>query len=85
MEADVTTRQDDESIRIKSDQPMEDKNKHDSEHVTRKPSHVQEIFVHAEQVNNLLLIRIDQQVQLVPSKHVRPILPKPIYIFPETS
>jgi hypothetical protein len=31
MEVDVTMQQDDESIQTKSDQPMEDKNEHDSE------------------------------------------------------
>jgi hypothetical protein len=43
MEVDVTMQQGDEFIRIKSDQPMEDKSKHDS----KQPSHVQEIFVPA--------------------------------------
>jgi len=38
MEVDVTTQQDDESIWIENDQPMENKSKHDYEHVTREPS-----------------------------------------------
>ncbi len=38
MEVNVTTQQDDESIWIENDQPMEDKSKHDYEHVTREPS-----------------------------------------------
>jgi len=35
MEIDVTTQQDDESIQIENDQPMEDKNKHDFELITK--------------------------------------------------
>jgi len=48
MEVDVTMQQGDEFIRIKSDQPMEDKSKYDSKQVIRKPSHVREIFVPAD-------------------------------------
>jgi hypothetical protein len=37
MEFDVTMQQDDESIWIESDQPMEDRSKHDLEQITKKP------------------------------------------------
>ncbi len=46
MEVIITTQHDDESIRTKRDQFMEEKNEHDSEQVpNQKPSTIQETSV----------------------------------------
>ncbi len=49
MEANVTMQHDDDSIWMKSDQIMEDKNEHDFEQITnQEPSLVQRTFVPTE-------------------------------------
>ncbi len=81
MEADVTTQPDDESIRMESDQIMENGNEHDFKQVTnQKPSHVKENFAPIEHVSNSLPTCIEL-VQPNRSKPVQPIQFKLVYIF----
>lgn len=70
MEVNVTTQHDDKSIRMESDQFMEDKNEHDYEEVpNQEPSTIQETFAPTKQVSNPLLICI-KLIKLVQSKLV---------------
>jgi hypothetical protein len=71
VEADVIKQLNDESIRMKIYQFMEDIFEHDFEHVTnQEPSHVQEIYAPTKHVRNPLPIGIEL-IQLVQSKLVQ--------------
>lgn len=85
MEANVTMSPNDELIRMKSDQFMEDKCKLDFEQkLNQKLSHVQENYTPTNQVSNSLPTSIEL-VQLVQSKPFELIQYKIIYIFLEPS
>jgi hypothetical protein len=65
IKANVSTQQDDDSIQMKSDQVMEDINKHDNEQVINKEfSFFQKKIAPIKQVSNSLPIRIEP-IQLV--------------------
>ncbi len=84
MEVDVTTQQDDESIKTKSDQFMEEQSETNFEHVfNHGPLHVQETSPPTEQVNNPLLIGTEP-IQLVQPNLIELVQVKHVYIFLKT-
>ncbi len=85
MEVDVTTQQDDESVRTESDQFMETRSEFDFEHVfDQGPLFVQETSTPIKQASNLLSTGT-KLIQPVQPKPVESTQVKPDYIFPETS
>ncbi len=61
METNVIMQQDDESIRMESDQFMEDRSELDFKQVpNQEPLHVQETSTHTKQVSNSLSIGLNQ-------------------------
>ncbi len=84
MEVDITTHQDDESIRTKSDQFMQDRNEPNFEQVpNQEPLLAQETSTPIEQANNPLSTRT-KLVQLIDPKHVESVQFSHVYIFPKT-
>ncbi len=82
METDVIMQQADESIRMESDQFMEDQSEFDFEQVpNQEPLPIQETFIPTKQASNPLLTRTEP-VQLVQTKPIEPFHLKHVYIFP---